>query len=449
MVDRLPVGPYRTLTGPAGSIPWYVVPFDKAGTCTGPRTREHLLAEVGDGRFTDIALFSHGWNNDWRQATGRYDNFIEGYLRQRTAFPPASPARRPVLVGVFWPSKVLVDPNRSAPEIAGEAGEAAIADERTDVAELAERVSGENAARFYDLAQRDRLTADEARELAELLLPLFATDAAEVGERQPPTAGELITAWASIATATPPVPDLDDLGFTRPVAGSGPQAAAFGGLDPREIIRAASVWQMKDRAGVVGARGVAAILLDLLRADPHARVHLLGHSYGAKVVLSALCAPDAVPRPVRSALLLQPAVSHLCFAATVPGTPGPGGYREALARVELPILTTYSSRDEPLTRFFHLALRRRDRDLGEPEIASEGEPPNRYAALGGFGPRGLPGESRVVEVRDPGQPYELDGDVPQVYGVDASRAISGHGDVSNPSTWWMFSQLLDAGGDDG
>lgn len=95
---------------------------------------------------------------------------------------------------------------------------------------------------------------------------------------------------------------------------------------------------MKDRAGTVGARGVAPLLTDLLRAS-EARVHLLGHSFGGKVVLSALCVPSDLPRKVHAALLLQPAVSHLCFAERVPGTDRPGGYRAALQRVERPILS--------------------------------------------------------------------------------------------------------------
>ena len=52
------------------------------------------------------------------------------------------------------------------------------------------------------------------------------------------------------------------------MAGRSPQAAAgLGNLDPRNLLRMGTVWAMKDRAGVVGARGVAALLRLLLRVD--------------------------------------------------------------------------------------------------------------------------------------------------------------------------------------
>ncbi len=48
-----------------------------------------------------------------------------------------------------------------------------------------------------------------------------------------------------------------------------------------------------------------------------------------------------------------------------------------------------------------------------------------------------------MDVLDPGDSYEL-AKRPRVVGIRATRTISGHGDVSNPSTWWMLRQLLDA-----
>jgi hypothetical protein len=85
---------------------------------------------------------------------------------------------------------------------------------------------------------------------------------------------------------------------------------------------------------------------------------------------------------------------------------------------------------------------RRSRDVGEPTIA--GVAPSRYAALGGFGPGGLGPVADVIEVHDPGTPYPLDLAPLRVHGIQATRTISSHGDVSNPSTWWMMQQLLHA-----
>ena len=95
----------------------------------------------------------------------------------------------------------------------------------------------------------------------------------------------------------------------------------------------------------------------------------------------------------------------------------------------------------PLTRFFHLALVR-PRDLGEAAIAAGGEPPNRYAALGGFGPRGVGAGARTTPIVDAGAPYDLVAPGLELLALDGARTIGGHGDVANPSTAWAQRALL-------
>ena len=430
MADRLPAGPYRTLRLPDGTaFPWYVIPFDKEGRCTAPGTRQRLIEDARDA--THVFLFSHGWNNDWAVATRRYESFLEGFvsLRERYRLPVPAPYR-PVLAGVFWPSTALVfGASERGPAMAG--GDP-VAEERQQVEDLAAALPPERVERFYELAQQDALERDQAVELAEILRGIAGGAEDEIGAGDLPPAEEIVSAVASDDEDA----ELGDFGTVG--AGSAtPRAAGGGTFDPRNLVRAFTVFQMKDRAGRVGARGVGPLLRDLLGAG-RADVLLIGHSYGGKVVLSALCAGGPLPRPVRGVLLLQPAVSHLCFAQRVPGTDRAGGYRAALDRVEKPILTTFSTHDAPLTRTFHLALRR-DADLGEARIAAAGDPPSPHAALGGFGPRGC-GE-RLADIQDPPQPYALDGGA-RVIGLRGTRTISGHGDVSNESTWWALHTLV-------
>ena len=122
-------GPYRTIQIPDGSsAPYYIIPFDKKGTCSGPQTRTHLIGAVGDQGFTDIFLFSHGWNNDWTVATNRYEHFMRGYMQMREEHGLTMPAGyKPLLVGVFWPSTVLTfSEKEKGPQIA--AGDPAAVD---------------------------------------------------------------------------------------------------------------------------------------------------------------------------------------------------------------------------------------------------------------------------------------------------------------------------------
>jgi pimeloyl-ACP methyl ester carboxylesterase len=218
-------------------------------------------------------------------------------------------------------------------------------------------------------------------------------------------------------------------------------AAAGEGWDPTDIIKLASLFQMKDRAARVGVRGVATLLRNLLGATK-AGVHVFGHSFGAKVMLSALCAQPTPQRSPESLLLLQPAISHLCFADIVPGRQGSGGYRKALKLVGSPIFTTFSSMDFPLHKIFHLALRR-PADLGELRVAMAGEPPDRYAALGGYGPRRAGERAAIDPIPALGENYPNLAGV-TIVGLDGSaQRITSHTDVANEYTAWALRTQIE------
>jgi hypothetical protein len=445
-MDVLPVGPYRTVRSGKNEIPWYIVPFDAEGRCQGPETRAHLISSLESGDFSDVYLFSHGWNNDWNAATDRYNSFVEGFLGMRKRFHLTTPdGYKPLLVGIYWPSTVLVTESEKGPEIlADQPDSGAIAEERRRISELAAEVAPDKRERFYALVQKPQLGPDESRELAGLLSGVYCDADNELPDSAgTPNEDEIVERWAASVERKRKPASKKTAGSVTLTSSGSPVAAGWVHdvlLSPREIVRGATVYQMKDRAGKVGANGVRKLVEDVLMKTD-ARLHLIGHSYGAKLVLSALVAAT-IARPGRQAesmLLLQPAVSHLCFAEQVPGTSKPGGYREALQRVRKPVLATYSTHDVPLRRLFHRALWR-GADKGEVRIAANSNaPPNKYAALGGYGPR-KSGEKLIDIVRPP-VPYELDPKTP-LFGIDGSVGISGHGDVTNQFTWWTLYWLV-------
>jgi len=435
-------GPWTTLTGPGGeAVPFYVVPFDKAGTCTGPRTLDDLEAAAADA--TDVFLFSHGWNNDWEAATSRYLRFVDEFATlRRVHWDPPDRDYRPVLVGVFWPSTALVAAGERGPAFAaGGTPSTQPPGSLVDLEAVADALGGAPPARLYELAERPLLGPHEARELAEILAPALSGTDDDLGRAtESVSADELLAAWSRVP-ATGPGQVGEPGGFIDDAPGPAePEAAGLlDKLDPRQIIRAATVLLMKDRAGRVGARGVAAMLRRVLDASTDSRVHLVGHSYGGKVVLSALCHGAPPGRLVESVLLLQPAMSALCFAADVDGNGTPGGYRPALDRCRQPVMTTFSSHDVPLTKLFHWAVRRAS-DLGEAVIA--GAPPSRFAALGGFGPQGVTGETQVVTPLSAPDAYDVAPGGRRIIGVRADDVIGGHGAVENPATAWaLLSQV--------
>lgn len=440
MADRLPVGPYRVLNLEDGNeFPYYIMPFDKRGLCLAPETREHLLSSLSKGGYSDIYLFSHGWNNDWSVATQRYEHFIKGFMKmRRDRALPVPKKYKPLLVGVFWPSTALVfTEDEKGPQFSADnptVVDEAIREERLELEVLAEDLNTTQAEALYRLAQKKELSEEDARKLADIGATIYGLGDDELGFDTTASADDLLQVWASLGSEEDELAEFIAGGADLGVAGIGNLLKK---IDPRKVIRTLTVFKMKDRAGKVGASGGYKLLYDLLDGCD-ARVHLVGHSYGCKVVLSAVCGGDLPnKKKVTSMLLLQPAVSHLCFAKNVPGTDHSGGYHPALKRVDQPILSTFSKHDAPLTKTFHLALRRKS-DLGEKRISAAGDPPSKYSALGGFGPRGA-GEE-IIEIQDPEQDYNFDSSVP-IYGLQGDRTISGHGDISNLSTWWALYSL--------
>lgn len=427
------VSPYRTIELHDGRpASWYMVPFERDGRCTGPRTRERVIEDAAT--VTDVFVFSHGWNNDWEATIDRYESFIAGFggVHRNGHGLTLRDGYRPLLVGVFWPSVILVAPGERAPAIAASGGD-------PELDEIAAALPEDRASRLVELVSgAPVLDAGEARELAEIAASLYqgADDEGVAATRPRPRAEELLAEWQPVAAAQVRR-DSGSWGTVDEGPASAPTAAGFS-LDPRKALRMITVRTMKDRAGVVGARGVGPLLRDLLDAGD-ARVHMIGHSYGAKVCLSAICA-EPLPRQVSSALLLQPAVNHRCFAVDADGEGRAGGYRGALDRLAQPIVTTYSAHDQALTRWFHMALRR-DADEGEAQIAAWPEPPSRFAALGGYGPRGAEQQTHQIELLDAPNRYPRDA---RIVAVDATRGIKGHGDISNAGTWWaLFDQVAE------
>jgi len=406
-------GPLKVLHTDDGlPVPFYVVPYGADGACTAPDTLDDLVKTAADA--TDVFVFAHGWNTDRAEATARYEALIARYADARHRWwNPVTRPYKPVLAGVFWPSTALVFGRELAAARAGGDG----SDVSADVDALAAVVNA--PGRLRELAALDALDEAAQRELAAILAPALTADDDELDDT-PATPEDLLAVWRAAHGR------------------SGEGAAGLFLPDPRDLIRAATVLLMKDRAGRVGARGVAVMRRRLAEASSGSRLHLIGHSYGAKVMLSALCGGPAPVREVESVLLLQPAISCLCFAADADGHGRPGGYRRALERTRQPVMTTYSSHDVPLTKLFQWAVRRPS-DLGEEHLTGAPGPPSRYCALGGYGPYGTrAGEVSWVDALSPGHRYAVTTGGPRLLAIRGDRIITAHSDVTNPSTAWAL-----------
>jgi hypothetical protein len=141
---------------------------------------------------------------------------------------------------------------------------------------------------------------------------------------------------------------------------------------------------------------------------------------------------------------MQPALSYLAFAETLPDSGVSGGYEPAKARTELPIMVTWTRRDIPLRQLFQLAVRR-STDLGDQDIGSAGleTPPSRFAAMGGWGPEAGVGVSNET-IRLPSDGAYVFGNGVEVLALESHAVIKDHSDIVRDATAWALYNLVAA-----
>jgi hypothetical protein len=460
MAEDAAAGPLLMIKGGGlPDFPLYLLSFDKQGLCTSPLTRAALLADAASGGFTDLHIYSHGWNNVFDEAVRHYTEFFTEYAALRITAGLEARRYRPLVAGLIWPSTALLAPGEEPPSLASPSdsrhttavGEAPALPE---LAALASDLSPADAACLEALATRfGPLEGADALTLAQILEQVLCrhTGGDSEGTVSAGDLAMLLQQWGTSASGN----------GAQPGAQPGTQSGAPGRLplaeepvptkleaggvlrfvNPREIIRKATVFLMKDRAGTVGSTGVAHLVHEAVAVDG-LRVHLAGHSYGAKVMLAALAELPA-PLRVTSVLLLQAAVSARCFAPRITEQDvRPGGYREVLAKTVVPLHVTFSAQDAALTRFYPLALRR-GRDIAEVEA---GAPSTLFAALGATGPQNMaPGELDVMPLLDCPSFYKPAARQVYVRALDGAQGIHDHGDVRNRYTEWALVNLVLAG----
>ncbi|MDJ0344548.1 serine-threonine protein kinase [Streptomyces sp. H10-C2] len=365
--------------------PYWELTFDADGD-VDPRQRDQLLAQVTEARITDLVMFAHGWNNDRSMATWLYDRFFAPFPGLLGPAPGTSLG----YVGVLWPAMRFSD--EPIPDFTHSAvltsltaldGHDAQDAPDTPVALPADRIvlSPEtclaltaafpgHAATVGRLAEmlRERPGSAEAfGEFARLVRDLvglpagspaaaFGADAANgAPEAEPAILGDDPVALCETLTAA-----LQETGVDL-----GPEEPEFlGGLGKRlwngahELLRQASYFAMKRRAGTIGQLGLGPMLGRLSQTAGPVRVHLVGHSFGGRLVSFALLGLPAGVRNVKSVTLLQGAFSHYAFARQLPGETEYGGaLRDVENRVDGPVVSCYSSHDTALGVIYPLASR--------------------------------------------------------------------------------------------
>lgn len=347
-------------------FPYAEVLFEADGFPAVSAQRGAAVALAGDPGVTDLLVLAHGWNDDYPRAMSLYTA-----LSAAMAEAGGAPAGLAVL-GVFWPAKQF---DAASPPKAAATAQAIAADP----------------------AERAAFTESVRAQVPAAAAPGWS----DPGDEQ------------DVFFGMEPAALFDRLGG---------HASIPGGI--ANMLDLATYYTMKARSGLVG-QGLAAMLAATRQAYPHVRIHLAGHSFGARVAASALVTGPVLP--VSSATLIQGAFSHYGFARHWDGVHD-GLFRPGLlgGRLAGPMVVTYSSHDQALGIAYALA----SRIAGQAGsvLGPVGGPHDRYGALGTNGALATP-ESRWGVMPGRGSVYSLAAGA--VNNLDASAYIPDHYEVTS------------------
>ena len=415
-------------------IPYFVAEFDINGKLKAPVA---LPADVDE-----VIVVSHGWNNNQADAESLYSALFRNF-----AAIGGAPRGKAAIVGVIWPSKrfdELVAASAASNGGGGAAGIGSKASKESDamlVARLREMAkffaSAEQKKTLKELEAlipdlEDKATARRAfvEKVRSLLDPgavnnedaskaFFTDDGAEIMDRlkiAEEDFDETVTGDDGGSASLPL-----GVGVVKPATGGA--AGIFGFLSgikaaAMNVLNFTTYYEMKSRAGKVGANGVAP-LIDGLPAHVK-RIHLVGHSFGGRVVTSA--AASSTTDRIASMSLLQTAFSHNGFSKEQKGF-----FRSVVdkQRVKGPIIVTHSVKDKAVGIAYPIASR-----LNGDTTSGLGDKNDKFGGLGRNGAQHMAaGEVNEGKLLATGGAYQFQPGV--IFNLEANDLIPGHSDITS------------------
>jgi len=433
-------------------FPYFEVQFTKQGKLFEPAERQAVLDAARNGNLDELFVVAHGWNNDMAEARALYRNLFANVRRAlNDGRAPALAGRRLGVLGVLWPSKKFAEEELTAgggASLGGEVEDQALAEQLDALKgtfDGPDEAALEQAKALVPRLESDPQARHEFIDLLRSVLPQPedpTDDASDVffelsGEAifdlleapilpGPPAGGGAGGGAAAIGLAEAGPPP----GMAMGAGGAAGIGDFFGGIKAaaRRALNFATYYQMKERAGKVGAGGLNPLLRELRAAAPDLRIHLVGHSFGGRLVTAAAMghAGDESVAPA-SMTLLQAAFSHNGFAEDFDGERD-GFFREIVAqgKVAGPIVITHTRNDTAVGIAYPIASRlsRQDAsDLGDEDDIFGGI--GRNGALARCTPEAVAGE--LLEANGV---YAFAAG--KLYNLQADHWIAGHSDVTGP-----------------
>jgi hypothetical protein len=351
-------------------FPYFEVEFTRDGGVFKPAEVDALHDFIAQDKATDLVVLSHGWNNDMSAARDLYSRFLACVRRVEDRNAGASAIDRSFAVlAVLWPSVTFADEELIASGPVFSAGlTISFVEEQLSHLQQAlqapeKKLPLERARALLPRLQDSQRAQAQFANLVRSVLPATDVEVDDASAAFFDRSGQDL--MHRLAAPTPgPVP------VARSGAAAGVSGRAAGESDAeleqvlegplsaaRNLLNYSTYYVMKERAGTVGRRGVNGVLRQLKAIAPDLRVHLVGHSFGARLVTAAADGPaGATAIAFESMLLIQAAFSHNAFAAKFDGSRD-GAFRSVLTehRIRGPVVITFTMNDRAVGIAYPLA----------------------------------------------------------------------------------------------
>jgi hypothetical protein len=421
-------------------FPCFEVEFTADGDVYDAAEATAVRDFVGQGGATDVLVLAHGWNDDMIEARDLYARFLaclRSVLDQ--GLVPAAATRSLGVMAVLWPSKKFAD-EELIPSGAAALGSAVSSDlvqHQLDRLEDALRAPAKSPALQRARALVPALpnsprAQEEFANLIRSVLPATDVEADDASSEFFGRTGSELMDRLSKPTAVVRPPEArggaTSLATSRPGSTAGSAAnleQTFSGIlsAARNLLNYSTYYLMKERAAKVGRRGVNDVLRQLRAVRPELHIHLIGHSFGGRLVTATADGPAAQTSMVFDTLvILQAAFSHNGFGAKFDGVHD-GGFRAVVTghKVGGPILITHSKNDGAVGVAYPLASR-----IAGQDAAALGDENDRFGAMGRNGAQKTP-ERVVGTLQATGSSYAFEPG--KVYNLNADALIAEHSDI--------------------
>jgi hypothetical protein len=397
-----------------------------------------VLDLASDAAITDLIVMSHGWNNDIADASALYAKVAASMRSIVNGNKVADLANRNVgLAGLFWPSKKFAEQDLIPGGAAAAASPTDEADVRAAIDEIRDLFPdvGHQAAldTASGLVSQLEDQASARTDFATLLLSVLDQAAAQredgTAEMFSVAPGTLMKRLAVPAIIAPPQPAQGGAlglgGAAQPATGPGGAAglgSTLGGIlgAAKNLLNGVTYYEMKARAGTVGEKGLAPLVAEIRKDRDNLRIHLVGHSFGGRLVSAA--ANQLPTDSLASMTLLQAAFSHYGFAAE--WSPGQaGGFRGAITNgaVSGPVVITHTANDRAVGIAYAIASR-----IAGQNAAAVGDANDTYGGIGRNGAQKT-SEANFGQLLAVGGTYTWNGHV--LHNLQADAFIKDHSDI--------------------